>query len=214
VRTVQQLRLFDMARFVATRLDFEIAKHVMRRVPPLTKCDPARLLNLGCGDRPIAGWVNADLPKLSFQAQPNWMLDATCSWKCPADTFGGVFTEHTLEHVSYESADFALRECYRTMKNGAWIRIVTPDIRKYVALYSNPGNGQFSQFSSPAQAISNTTQNYGHRSVWDAPLFIDMLSRIGFRNALEVSFGEGVDRRLIQDSPDRQWESLYVEAQK
>jgi len=214
MKSVQQLKLYEMLRFAATRLDFEIARRVMRRNPPLTSCDASRLLNLGCGDRPLPGWVNADLPRLTRKDQPNWMLDATCQWKCPADTFGGVFTEHTLEHVTYEAADHVLRECHRTMKAGAWIRIVTPDIRKYIALYSGPRNGEFAQFSSPAQAISNTTQNYGHRSVWDAPLFIDLLSKIGFRNAQEVSFGEGADLRLIKDSLDRRWESLYVEAQK
>jgi predicted SAM-dependent methyltransferase len=214
MKSVQQLRLYEMLRFAAARLDFEIARHVMRREPPLMECDPARLLNLGCGERPIQGWVNADLPRLSFQDQPNWMLDATRPWRCPSDTFGGVFTEHTLEHVTYEGADHILRECYRTMKVGAWIRIVTPDIRKYVALYAGHRDGTFSQFSSPAHAISSTTQNHGHRSVWDAPLFIDRLSKIGFRNAREVAFGDGTDPRLIQDSRDRRWESLYVEAQK
>jgi hypothetical protein len=53
-----------------------------------------------------------------------------------------------------------------------------------------------------------------HKSAWDGELMTNLLTEIGFRNAREVSFGEGTDARLIKDQDVKAEESLYVEAQK
>ncbi|HEY9073666.1 MAG TPA: hypothetical protein VIN67_05985, partial [Desulfobaccales bacterium] len=64
------------------------------------------------------------------------------------------------------------------------------------------------------EAVSSLTQEYGHKSVWDAASLIRLLDKVGFHKINEVNFQEGSDNRIIKDCPDRVWESFYVEAQK
>ena len=59
-------------------------------------------------------------------------MDATKPWKCPDNYWDGIFTEHVLEHLSYKDAIFAIGECYRPLKPGAWLRISVPDIDKFI----------------------------------------------------------------------------------
>jgi hypothetical protein len=50
----------------------------------------------------------------------------------PDNYWDGIFMEHVLEHLSYKDAIFAIGECYRTLKLGAWLRISVPDIDKFI----------------------------------------------------------------------------------
>ena len=189
-----------------------------RRPPPPT--DAPRLLNLGCGPHIFGGWVNADdyafkrgLRERAFR--PNWRLDITRPWNCASDYWDGVFTEHVLEHVTYSQAIGALREALRTMKPGAWLRISVPDVRTYVELYEGRlARPEFAQIPHPAVGISFLTQMHLHRSAWDADLMCRVLTELGFADARPAAFGEGADPRLVRDDPDKQHESLYVEARK
>jgi hypothetical protein len=120
-----------------------------------------------------------------------------------------------LEHLSYRQVIQVLREALRTLQPGKWMRIIVPDLRRYIEFYNGTsGDAEFKQFEFGAEAISALTQYWEHISVWDGRLMGAVLAEIGFTNISVVSFGEGSDPRLIMDSPGRQWESLYVEAQK
>jgi predicted SAM-dependent methyltransferase len=191
---------------------------VFRRGPP--DVGEISLLNLGCGPHVFPGWVNADdyafkrgLRERSFR--PNWRLDITRPWRCLANHWDGVFTEHVLEHVSYSQAIFVLRECLRTLKPGAWLRISVPDLGAYVSLYEGrQSRPEFASFPHPAIGLSFLTQMHLHRSVWDGGLMVRVLTELGFADARAVAFGVGADPRLIRDDPDKAHESLYVEARK
>jgi len=199
-------------------LERTLGEALFRRGPPDVG-QPA-LLNLGCGPHVFEGWVNADdyafkrgLRETAFR--PNWRLDITRPWRCPADHWDGVFTEHVLEHVSYSQAVVVLKECLRTLKPGAWLRISVPDLRAYVDFYdgraARPG---FDRFPHPAIGVSFLTQMHLHRSTWDADLMGRVLTELGFRDARQAAFASGADARLLRDDPDKAHESLYVEARK
>jgi predicted SAM-dependent methyltransferase len=208
----------SVAQSTFYRLERLVGDALFRRPPPVVG-RPA-LLNLGCGPHIFEGWVNADdyafkraLRETAFR--PNWRLDITRPWKCAADHWDGVFTEHVLEHVSYSEAILVMRECLRTMKPGAWLRISVPDVRTYVELYEGRlSRPQFAPIPHPAVGISFLTQMHMHRSAWDADLMTQVLTEIGFADARAASFGQGADPRLLRDDPDKVHESLYVEARK
>jgi predicted SAM-dependent methyltransferase len=208
----------SVAQATFYRLERALGGAFFRRPPP--EAGEPRLLNLGCGPHIFEGWVNADdyafkrgLREAAFR--PNWRLDITRPWNCPADHWDGVFTEHVLEHVSYSEAIFVMRECLRTMKRGACLRISVPDVRTYVDFYEGRlSRPQFAPIPHPAVGISFLTQMHLHRSAWDADLMTRVLTEIGFADARAVSFGVGADARLVRDDPDKAHESLYVEARK
>jgi predicted SAM-dependent methyltransferase len=141
------------------------------------------------------------------------MMDATKPWKCPDETWDGIFCEHVLEHMTYTNAVKLLAEARRTLKPGAWIRLVIPDLSIYVRNYMCNG-AVLPYLGHPAIAMSSLTQSWGHASVWDGGLACEVLGMTGFREVTQASFGIGRDHRLIKDQRDRSIDSLYVEARK
>ena len=187
---------------------------------PKVKREDENLLHLGSGHNPLEGWVNADFfnYRLKFWAieeHPDWMLDLRYPLKCDDNVWDGVFTEHTFEHIHPHHVFNMLRELHRTMKPGAWLRIVVPDVEKYVNYYQGTQNGaEFAKWPNPTVALRTISQNFFHVSLWDGKLFTEFLEEAGFVNVEKVDFMQGSDARLLVDNPERQWESLYMEAQK
>jgi predicted SAM-dependent methyltransferase len=228
------------SKLVVFELQNAFGHLVYRRPPPNIPGATFKLLNLGCGDCKFPGWVNADMYRFHNiirhrQLLPDWMLDARKRWNCPSDYWDGFYSEHMLEHLTYADGFGALKECFRTLKPGAWIRLVLPDLRKSVAQYTGMLSGSGTDRSGPAAAnipdtmvingevkkiryrafaISNLAQNYGHISLWDFEVLAAVLEDIGFHNVKEIEFGKGTNPTLIRDSAARRSESFYVEAQK
>lgn len=180
-----------------------------------------RLLNLGCGLAKYDEFLNADCFDFRRVTRknptlPDWTLDCTKLWKCNDGYFEGVYTEHMLEHMSYAQGIFVLQEIFRTLADGGWLRVIVPNLRLYCDYYEGRDSDKvFSdRFESACEAFSSLTQHWGHVSVWDAKLLMQVLSETGFGSVKEVEFGIGTDKRLIKDTSERRWESLYVEAQK
>jgi predicted SAM-dependent methyltransferase len=215
-------REYEFGLSVPQRVYYAVERHVaralLRRYPPPSLTP--NLLNLGCGPHIYPGWVNADdyAPKRWLRERgfkPNWMLDITRQWRCRDNYWDGIFTQHVIEHVSYSEAVAVFKECYRTLKPGAWIRVCVPDLATYVRYYRKEINDdQFFSLPHRTLALSFLTQMHMHRSVWDAELMVEVLSELGFHDAAAVSFGQGADSRLIKDDPEKVVESLYVEARK
>jgi len=121
-------------------LKFEVISFVGRifkRKPP--KVSDKNYLNLGCGDSYIDGWVNSDFFRVRFWIVPKsgWSEDYRFPLKCDNDYWDGVFTEHTLEHLHPLEVKNLLKELYRTMKPGAWLRVVVPGLDQHIMPFIN-----------------------------------------------------------------------------
>lgn len=177
----------------------------------------ARLLNLGSGARRYAGFVNADAyDVLGLVQRPreraDWLLDAGRRWRCPDDYWSGIFCEHMLEHLYYPEAVVCVSEAFRTLRRGGVLRLVVPDAERYVQFCRD--EVPEAPFASAPEALSNLTQNWGHHSVWNAALLCALLRETGFTDVRTERFGSGAMPELLRDTPERAWESCYVEARK
>ena len=187
---------------------------------PKLKKEGANLLHLGSGHNAHEGWVNADFfnYRIKFWAReyrPDWMLDFRYPFKCEDNVWDGVFSEHTFEQIHPHHVFNVLQELHRTMKPGAWLRIVVSDVEKYVNYYKGTQSGaEFAKWPNPTVALRTISQNFFHVSLWDVKLFTEFLEAVGFVNIEKVDFMQGSDPRMLVDHPERQWESLYIEAQK
>jgi predicted SAM-dependent methyltransferase len=106
-----------------------------------------------------------------------------------------------------------LKEIFRVLKPGAWLRINVPDLKRAVDFYN--GKIEIPNYKYRAEAIGNLTQNWGHHSVWDEELLSKALELHGFVKIKKVEFGvEGTDKRLIKEEEVRKHETLVIEGQK
>ncbi len=218
-------RLLNILQSIIFETNSFIGRQFINKRPPINN-EGLNILNLGCGNQIIPGWINADFyknylrPRLwknfySIIEEPNWRVDLRYPLNCPDNTFDGVFTEHALEHLHPEEVIDLLTELYRILKPGAWIRVVLPDIDKCINLFAGePIPEEFRQYHSYCDALQDIAYNWNHRSVWNADELSLYLKNAGFRNIKKVAFGTGTDTRIIQDHEVRKWASFYMEAQK
>jgi predicted SAM-dependent methyltransferase len=83
-------------------------------------------LEIGAGWNGRPGWLATDLnPPPGY---PCMNLDATKSFNIPSESFDFIYSEHMIEHVSFEDGLNMLEECNRILKPSGIIRIVTPSL--------------------------------------------------------------------------------------
>jgi predicted SAM-dependent methyltransferase len=182
-----------------------------------------KYLNLGCGLSYFPNWTNADFYhyplkfwKVQPRKNPDWMLDIRKPLRCSSNYWDGIFTEHTLEHITHSECFRLFVEFHRVLKKGGVVRIIVPDIRKAVEFYNDRSKHDYfvTGFDTGCEAIWEVTQNYYHKSVWDAELMIVILKKAGFTSVSEVSFGKSSSLDVMKDNPVRECYSLYIEAIK
>jgi len=183
---------------------------------------PGSVLDIGCGANLHDENINLDY---SWRPGIDICCDITKGLPLPNDYVSGVFTEHCLEHISFEHAFGVLEEVFRVCQSGAYVRIVVPCLEIYVDNYvaiRDDGVGSIPYgendlacgINSPAMGVNRIMHSHGHQFIYDFETLRLMLGRVGFEEVSKVSFMRGSDDRLLLDTPRRAVESLYVEARK
>lgn len=102
-------------------------------------------LNCGSGNIPLQGYTNIDkyyyvgsknsnlnnkLAESWDKAHPDspWVYGDAASLELPSDCFDEVIMVHTLEHLSMDDGNLAIREISRVLKPGGFCEIEVPDI--------------------------------------------------------------------------------------
>jgi len=164
-------------------------------------------LQIGAYICTMPGWLNTDLYPQSLDSVT---LDATKTFPFSDGSFDYVFSEHQMEHISYEGALIMLDECHRILRSGGKIRIAAPSLDPLVQLFvphrtelqeryirratgfcypgvENPG---------PAFAVNATFMNWGHRFIYDKATFRGMLEKAGFTDVQFLAPGQSDDAQL------------------
>ena len=131
-----------------------------------------------------------------------------------SNTFQGVFSEHTLEHLYPFESIRLLEEIHRVLALGGVLRITVPDLDKYINACTNDKSAFFSQFENNCEMIWSLTQNYLHLSVWNYDMLKLQLKKCGFTKISKAEFNYGTNQELLLDKEGRKPETLYVEAIK
>jgi SAM-dependent methyltransferase len=180
------------------------------------------LVDFGAGENFKDGWIHVDFYSFRLQFWKGQIKKRRCAeveldlryplnW--PSDIVDGVYTSHTLEHLTPNDAKNLLKEIHRVLKPGSYLRIIVPDIEIAVNFYT--GKNKDLVFETGCEAIWSFTQNWGHVSTWDTIFLSKILKEVGFSEVKKVEFGvEGVDKRLIKDPKNRKNESMVLEALK
>ncbi len=90
------------------------------------------LLNIGCGARLSAGWVNLDRSPTSPETM---VCDVSRGLPFPSARFDVVYHSHLLEHLRRQDAVQLLQECSRVLRVGGILRVAVPDLELQVRAY-------------------------------------------------------------------------------
>lgn len=175
-----------------------------RTIRDYLKSHTVRKLQIGAGANDPEGWLNSDIepsPKEIY-------LDATQRFPLPDGSFQYVFSEHVIEHVSWEGGVAMLRECHRVLAPGGKVRTVTPNLMKFVQLLGGTADAEDQQFidaklgfhgwpATPipgAYILNREVRDWGHQFLYDRATLRKSLELAGFQDISEYPVGEKGDR--------------------
>jgi predicted SAM-dependent methyltransferase len=146
-------------------------------------------LHIGGGWTLFEGWLNVDIATIPGVM---WM-DATQPFPFPDGTFHYVYSEHMIEHVPYEKGAHMLRECFRVMRQGGAIRLITPDLSAILGLHSPELSAEQERYlqwfcqtfvperpPSAASAINAMVRLWGHQFIYDEQTLAETMRSAGF----------------------------------
>ena len=93
-------------------------------------------LHLGCGTKPIVGWVNVDILPGRGEVQD----DITKLDTIPDGSASIIYASHVLEHTSRHTWKAVLALWFRKLQPGGTLRIAVPDFAAATAWYLAHGN--------------------------------------------------------------------------
>lgn len=189
-------------------------------------------LHVGFGHRVFPGWLNGDINTRRTDAL---RFDATRRFPLPDACLDHVYSEHMIEHVPYAGGRAMLAECFRVLRPGGRIRIVTPDLQFLVDLAGEPKSELQEAYihwacnryvpDAPAPsacfAINNFVRNWRHTFIYDKPTMAHALEASGFRevreyplNRSEVPQLAGLENETRMAPGFLELESMVFEAEK
>jgi predicted SAM-dependent methyltransferase len=156
-----------------------------RRRAPAENGAPVRV-HLGCGQTPIAGWVNVDV-----QALPGVDRVLDVRKGLPFVDVAAIYAEHFLEHLDLADGLACLAECRRVLGPTGILRISTPNLDWVLATHYRHGG-----WETEHDAIGDCIQmnrafhGWGHRFLYNRQALVAALESAGFAEVTMHRYGE------------------------
>ena len=192
-----------------------------------------RKVQLGAGGSRLKGWLNTDIePGAAGLAY----LDATKRFPFENESLHYIFSEHLIEHLTYDEAKSMLAEAYRVLAPGGKMRVSTPDLMQFIALFAkNPseearayieGKRMWHEWPKEPNAaaiiLNLQMSSWGHQFMYDYQTLSGALTRAGFQDP--KVFEENIsDDEHLRDLEERDsgvnvrwshYETMSVEVEK
>lgn len=204
-----------------------------KRIAEYLATHDKKYLNMGSGYNPLNGWLNADF----LDRAGSVFMDATKKLELPDNSFEAVFSEHMIEHISYNDANFMIKEFYRILKPGGKIRINTPDLKFLIDLYSTEKTEiqkqyidwslnkfvKYAPINYDTFIINNFFRDWGHCFIYDSKTLTKTFELNGFINikqkspnntSYEIFKNVELHGTNIMPTEFNELETLVIEAEK
>ena len=141
-------------------------------------------LHLGCGRRPLRGWINIDI--IPYSPGPDVLWDLRRPLALSANSIDLIYSEDLIEHLEFAESRQLLRESYRVLRPGGIMRLLTPNLRSFTEDYVKRSPELFAYYSAKygtasfAEMLNHALRSWGHRFIYDDELLTRELSTIGF----------------------------------
>jgi predicted SAM-dependent methyltransferase len=181
------------------------------------------LLNIGCGPLTNNGWINIDYEPRDTNS---FYFDVRNTLPIADGSVRHIHTEHFLSYLDYEEALGLLRECSRVLQVGGTMRIIVPDVEKYVRAYTGGDAAFFDRLRHLGGAVNPLTTKAmvcnqmfrlggEYKFCWDFETLSQAALSCGFSEVIRSTIND-VSPDLAIDGQDwwRPFESLYASLRK
>jgi predicted SAM-dependent methyltransferase len=178
-------------------------------------------VQLGCGRRPFAGWVNIDLER---GVHPDVRVDLRGGFPAPAGSVAFIYSEHVFEHLTLGDGRRVFADCQAALEPGGVMRIAMPDLRYIVERYlegrydgeAGPeaeGDAFYRSIDSAALLLNHALRAWGHLYLYDFNELSLRLRQAGFTSIESQTPGKSSHQEL-EGREQRGASRLVVEARK
>jgi predicted SAM-dependent methyltransferase len=230
----ERLMLNSLKRLIFRARQWRHRQSAPAKINTYLQTQAIKKLHIGAGPNLLEGWLNTTLQPLKVASVH---LNATKPYPMPDASFDYVFSEHMIEHVTFQDGQAMLRECFRVLKKGGKIRLSTPDLERMLALYTatpKPEEEAYIRWTvdnflkdtdayNPAFVINKIFHGWGHVFIYDFVSLKYALEQVGFRDVQRFQPGESQEAafqnieqhgKVIKNEAMNQFESLVLEARK
>jgi predicted SAM-dependent methyltransferase len=191
-----------------------------------------RKLHLGAAENVLPGWLNSDLHGYG-RGGALVHLDVRKRFPLPDASFDFVFSEHMLEHLTYDDGQRCLAECLRVLRPGGTIRTATPSLERLARLYDGgETSGRYVHWAVdtldpevhaylPGVVVNNFFRSWGHHFIYDEATLRHALTEAGFLDIVPARIGEsahpelaGLERHLAETPEINEVETFVLEARR
>jgi predicted SAM-dependent methyltransferase len=166
-----------------------------------------RKVQLGAGRSRLKGWLNTDIEAggdgLAY-------LDATKRLPFDDGSIHYIFSEHVIEHLTYDEGKALFAEAYRVLAAGGKMRVSTPNLTQFIALFDKHPSDEAKAYiqgkllwhewppapNSAAIILNLQMSSWGHKFMYDVETLSAALLQEGFRNAQEFEENISNDEHL------------------
>ena len=155
------------------------------------------LLNIGCGDKKIQGFVNIDTVDGA-----DLRLDVRHGLPFENNSVDGIFSEHFIEHLTQAEGAAFFRECRRVLKNHGRVRVATPDLDYLLQIYQTDEwkttipeltRYGYGWIANPAEHINVMMREWGHLWLYNEEELVRIASVAGLTPTERCRFGQSSD---------------------
>ena len=172
-------------------------------------------LHLGCGEKLLAGWINAD-------GQPGDGIDLVLDIhkgelaSIPGDSLLRIYTSHLIEHLYVDHLPPALAHMRRMLQPGGVLTIATTSLE---AIYQNAYLKGYVPRQWNCYLFGNTHSIHhpmmAHRQTFTAPYLTELLMNAGFREVRPWTTEQYPEIHALNDCARTSWHvTLSLEAVK
>lgn len=161
--------------------------------------------------------------------------DVTQAFPIPDDSIEFIYASHIVEHLSISEFYFFLHECYRILHNNGILRIVCPDLQKWILAYTIKDKSFFDRYRNiikqnegkPWNTIDsslmltdtdifmNSLHNWNHKWAFDYESITAHLANCGFNFVINTGYRKSAYEDIATvENKIHKLESLYIEVKK
>lgn len=136
---------------------------------------------MGCGSNVKDDFINYDLEPQSPAVRCHDLRRPLPRGDSSVDL---IFSEHFIEHVDQSDLKLMLRDWYRVLKPGGWLRVSTPDLDVLAKNFTENLTGAYLAVNwAPAtrcQMMNEGMRLWGHKFLYTEDELEGMLEYVGF----------------------------------